>query len=110
MLKNKAQSLTEYSICLATVLLLLVTINVYIKRGLQGRYKDVTDYATTAISAKKQYEPYYQSEVSTVKPDVGIQMSFGKGGAGRVEKNIIKDSVTRDGTRVELTNPYADTN
>jgi len=67
MLKNKAQSLTEYSICLAVVLIALITMNFYVKRGLQGRYRDLTDYTTAKALASKQYEPYYTDSEYTNK-------------------------------------------
>lgn len=59
MARNKAQNLTEYAICLSLVLIALITMNIYLKRGLQGRYLDVTDYATREAGAQEQYEPYY---------------------------------------------------
>ncbi len=44
MFRKRAQSLTEYSICLAIILIALITMNVYVKRGLQGRYYDTAKY------------------------------------------------------------------
>lgn len=67
MLKKKAQSLTEYSVCLAVVLVALITMNLYVKRGLQGRYKDLVDYTVDKVSDIRQYEPYYvDSEHTTI--------------------------------------------
>jgi len=80
MLKNKAQSLSEYSICLVVILVALITINVYVKRGLQGRYHDLTDYPTKKVGERisesqvlgpayvmpKQYEPDYINSATTV--------------------------------------------
>ncbi len=60
MLKNRAQSLSEYSICLAVILVALITINFYVKRGLQGRYKDLVDKTTVTALAQGQYEPDYK--------------------------------------------------
>lgn len=65
MLKNKAQSLTEYTVCLVAILIALITINLYVKRGLQGRYKDVVDKTTVAALASGQYEPYYDDSSYT---------------------------------------------
>lgn len=46
--KNIAQSAVEYSLVIAVVVSALVTINVYVKRGLQGRIADASDdFATT---------------------------------------------------------------
>jgi len=52
MLRNKAQSLTEYSICLAVVILAVVTMQVYVKRGLQARHKDAADYAWAKVKER----------------------------------------------------------
>lgn len=80
MLKNEAQSLTEYSICLAIVLIALITMNFYVKRGLQGRYKDLTDYTTAKALALRQYEPdYKESEYTNVmgRKIIGTTISVG---------------------------------
>ncbi len=43
-MNKKASSLLEYSIILGVVSLVLITMNLYIKRGVQGKVKDMTDY------------------------------------------------------------------
>jgi len=48
--REKAQSVTEYSIFVAIVLLAIITMNVYVKRGLQGRYADVVDVTTNNLN------------------------------------------------------------
>lgn len=73
MKRFKAQSLSEYTIFLAIALIAIVAMNVYVKRGLQGRYADVTDSAIRAVSAEagravgSQYEPYYVNSQTTVE-------------------------------------------
>ncbi len=57
--KSKAQGLTEYSICLVIVIMTLMGMQLYVKRGLQGRLKSMVDEVTTNIAAPRQYEPYY---------------------------------------------------
>lgn len=50
--KNIAQSAVEYSLIIAVVVSALVTINVYVKRGLQGRMADAgDDFANTVRDA-----------------------------------------------------------
>lgn len=41
--KQKAQTLSEYAIIIGVVAILLMTMQVYVKRGLQARVKDMTD-------------------------------------------------------------------
>jgi hypothetical protein len=40
---RKAQSLTEIALILATIGLVFVGMEIYVRRGLQGRVKDLTD-------------------------------------------------------------------
>lgn len=58
--------MAEYSVCLALVLAALLGMQIYVKRGLQGRYKEVVDHAAKQAAnaaqfttSPKQYEPYY---------------------------------------------------
>lgn len=56
--KKKAQSSLEYAILIIIVLGALLTIQVYIKRGVQGRLKSATDdigdqYSTMSMNYKK---------------------------------------------------------
>lgn len=66
MSNHKGQHLTEYALILSLVLAVLVTMQTYTKRGLQGRYRDAVDGAVLALQEAKgdfslplQYEPYY---------------------------------------------------
>lgn len=108
MLKKKAQSLSEYSICLAVVLVTLITINVYVKRGLQGRYRDVTDATISAVSAKagktvgRQYEPYYVTAETTINMPRHIGTTMDRGG---VTKNLLATLTTVKGHNIEGANP-----
>lgn len=106
---SKAQSVSEYSICVAIIILAIAVMQVYVKRGLQGRYADVVDFATTKAQAHNQYEPYYQKEDLGFTQDVNIAAGVGKDGPGTINKVINNDSLRRAGTIEELTNYNADT-
>jgi Flp pilus assembly pilin Flp len=59
-LNKKAQSTAEYALVIALVIAAVVAMQVYVRRGLQGRMKDTTDYLATqtnALGDLKQYEP-----------------------------------------------------
>jgi len=67
-LNKKAQSTAEYVIVLGLIIAALVAMQTYIKRGLQGRIRDVVDFtdqggqmvATDTVQfSGEQYEPYY---------------------------------------------------
>ncbi len=55
-----AQTIAEYSLLVAAVVMAATAMTVYAKRGLQGRYKDSVDQAQKAAGAK-QYEPTFTS-------------------------------------------------
>lgn len=63
---RKAQSIAEYALLLAVVVSALITMQVYVKRGLQGRLRDASDFVVNAMneglgsSYLNQYEPAYR--------------------------------------------------
>lgn len=60
--RPRGQGIAELSICLAVILAACLGMQTYIKRGLQGRYKDTVDNMTEQVpGAMPQYEPYYQN-------------------------------------------------
>jgi uncharacterized protein (UPF0333 family) len=74
MFNRKGQNIAEYSILIALVIAAAVAMQVYVKRGIQGRVADAVDHAPAAnlgdagtISfATKQYEPYYQDNLANI--------------------------------------------
>jgi Flp pilus assembly pilin Flp len=59
---HKGQNTAEYAIVIALIIGAVIAMQTYVKRGLQGRMKDATDYTATQtsdIGSTKQYEPYY---------------------------------------------------
>ncbi|MFA5356894.1 MAG: hypothetical protein WC301_05790 [Candidatus Omnitrophota bacterium] len=86
-MKNKAQSVSEYSIFLSIILVALVVMNIYVKRGLQGRYKDMVDMATASSSAQGQYEPYYADSENII--DISRQASMDVGSQSLPEEGKV---------------------
>ncbi len=82
-LKNhRGQNTAEYAIVIALIIGAVIAMQIYVKRGLQGRMKDATDYVATETSelgATKQYEPYYseQSMTSAQKSTTDIEAQEG---------------------------------
>jgi hypothetical protein len=74
MLNRKGQNIAEYSILIALVVAAAVAMQVYVRRGLQGRVADAVDHAPaanlgdagTVDFATKQYEPYYSKSAADV--------------------------------------------
>ncbi len=66
---KKAQTTAEYAILIGLVIGALVAMQTYVRRGLQGRIKDVVDHVGTGGDvggvefqfSGRQYEPYYLS-------------------------------------------------
>lgn len=104
----KGQSLAEYTICVAGIILAVLVMQVYVKRGLQGRYIDVAEHVAKQISdsGMTQYEPYYRNEVSTEQKDTGIHEVIRE--RGWVGRTINQDRTTREGTSIEQINCYDD--
>lgn len=74
MINRPGQSLGELAILLALIAAVVIGMQTYFKRGLQARYKSIVDASADAfthagedgaITALRQYEPYYSSSVST---------------------------------------------
>ena len=97
--KNKAQSLGEMAVLLALTVAVIVGMQVYIKRGLQARYKAIVDasgdaFSYTGTAGKRQYEPYYNSSVFTATANSDINYSQA---AGAITADITGDTTERKG-------------
>jgi len=78
--KNIAQSAVEYSLVIAIVVSALVTINIYVKRGLQGRMRDasddfaftVRDMAWPSESGAAVFQKQFETDMVTKKVTTNI--------------------------------------
>ena len=77
-LGKRGQTTAEYAILIALVVAAAMAMQIYVKRGLQGRVKDVVDHTGTGGEvgtegdmlsfSGRQYEPYYlESTASTTQ-------------------------------------------
>lgn len=102
------QSTAEYALLFGVAITAIVAMQVYVKRGMNARFKDATDSATDAVWAKlgnggappkeaTQYEPYYTSSSYAVdqKADRVDHMETG----GIVKKTGIDESTKRTGSQ-----------
>lgn len=96
MLNRKGQNIAEYSILIALVIAAAVAMQVYVRRGIQGRVADAVDHApdTEAIAGSpitfstKQYEPYYVDSYGNVATDRTYNEELGaRGETGRTSIN-----------------------
>jgi hypothetical protein len=96
---KKAQSVAEYVIVLGLVVGAVVAMQTYVKRGLQGRIKDVvdkTDDAGTGVFQTAQYEPYYMETNFDVNRGSNESETMNTG--GDINRTTASDSSQRTGT------------
>lgn len=108
---HKAQHLSEYALIFSLVLAALIAMQTYVKRGLQGRYKDASDTIVLSLKAQTgkdalllQYEPYYTESEMTTETDMSKVETANLGGSKKTE---IDYTATRQGEQKIL--PAADT-
>ena len=79
--RHKGQHLAEYALILSLVFAAFIVMQTYVRRGLQGRYRDATDKVVSALkeatgdsSLPLQYEPYYtDSEITTTAEEDKVE-------------------------------------
>jgi len=115
---NNAQSLAEYAVLVALVVVALTGINVYLKRGLQARYKTLVDGATTFTKVDpaapggviavgvKQYEPYYAQSGQTTDRQQATTYTYQPKGA--LQRVINSTVAVTDATETTGLNTGAD--
>lgn len=104
---RRGQSTAEYAILFAVVLGAIVAMQVYVKRGSQGRIKMVTDTAVghvlgrfgnaTPAAKDLQYEPYYASSDFKTERDESHRMKMETGGVAK--RIIVRDETNRTGSQ-----------
>ncbi len=102
-MNKRGQSILEYAVLISIVLAAAIGMQTYVKRGLQGRYKAVTDNLVTGaggnnevaqLAGPRQYEPYYaESSFRTTTTQESTE-AYGQGGV--VTRDIVNDRRTRD--------------
>lgn len=109
MLKRKGQNIAEYSILIALIIAAAVAMQVYVKRGMQGRIADAVDYNPTVSPdtytsynwATKQYEPYYLNSSGVVASDRTANENLGARGLTNrqgINEQTIRESGAYDKT------------
>lgn len=95
--RMKGQSTVEYAIILGVVVAGLIAMQTFVKRGLQARYHDGTNFLanqTDTIGNSTQYEPYYQdSSYTTTQNKAGSDKVDARGSTNRTGVN---ENRTRD--------------
>ena len=79
---RKGQSTGEYALIFAIVLGAIVAMQTYVKKELQGRVKDGSDYMTREtrlLGDTSQYDPYYFSSDYTTTRASNVAQSYSQG-------------------------------
>ncbi len=115
MLNRKGQNIAEYSILVALVIAAAVAMQVYVKRGIQGRMADAVDHApdTEEVAGEvikfktKQYEPYYLDSSETVGTTSSRTETLGA--RGQTTRSGISDVTTKEAASYEEEKWISDT-
>lgn len=128
---RRAQGTAEYVIVLGLVIGAVIAMQTYLKRGLQSRVKEATDYTynpgiagnasefpssvnMSIFNGSVQYEPYYlRSDFASTRQGETTTDLFSEGegeGAGAYNKTTVLDTTSRTGNQtLELVNPSGET-
>jgi Flp pilus assembly pilin Flp len=89
--KKRGQSTLEYAILIVIIIAALLSIQVYIKRGVQGRFKSATD------DIGDQFSPGITTENNTVTTTSSTTETFsGQSGSNQVNSENVITSMNRD--------------
>ncbi|MEK6528870.1 MAG: hypothetical protein AABZ36_08330 [Nitrospirota bacterium] len=97
--KKSGQSIAEYAIVFGLVVAAAVAMQIYVKRGLQGKIKDAVDFTQntgTVNIGNAQYEPYYSSQSLTSSREAEEEARTQTGGG--IVRTTTKDITSRTGT------------
>ncbi|MBM3244957.1 MAG: class III signal peptide-containing protein [Candidatus Omnitrophica bacterium] len=106
-LGKRGQTTAEYAILIALVVAAAMAMQIYVKRGLQGRVKDVVDHTGTGGEvgtagdvlqfSGAQYEPYYTSSAGQSSNVAADRVNVAEGGV--ITRNIEDENVSRGARR-----------
>lgn len=91
-LGKRAQSTAEYAILIALVIGAALAMQIYVKRGMQGKVKTTVD----GKLGSKQYEPYYLSSSSDTDQLSMAKDTTEKGGKVSKRTDIESSTVERE--------------
>ncbi|MFC1646546.1 hypothetical protein ACFL2Y_05165 [Candidatus Omnitrophota bacterium] len=77
--KVRAQSITEYTVFITVVVLALLAMQTYFKRGIQGKIKDMVSYiGTESYSPNLTYANYYTNgiQISESSYEKGVSRAW----------------------------------
>jgi len=100
--RQKGQSTLEYAVLIVIIIAALLAMNVYVKRGLQGRLKSSAD------DIGDQFSPGTSNYTKCTNTDSSTRDTFGVTGIGQQRSALIADEVTNTATIGRLTGNIAE--
>lgn len=105
--KNKAQSTAEYAIVIALVVAAVIAMQVYVRRGIQARIKQATDFTQAGETADANFSFSFDNTGTNLQfePNYTVSGRSTTQDAQRSESLLEKGGVARDEayTRVNVT-------
>ena len=97
---RKGQSTAEYAIVIGLVIAAAIAMQVYVKRSIQGKMKDATDFNDPAATmlTTKQYEPLYSTTQNMISNRDATEVATTSTGGQVVRAITGADTSTRTGT------------
>jgi hypothetical protein len=101
---EKGQSTAEYAIVIGLVIAAAIAMQVYVKRSMQAKMKDASDYNDPAATmlTTKQYEPDYQVSENMLSIRESAEKSMTAQGGGVRREISGEDVSSRTGTTKTL--------
>jgi len=98
---QKAQMLVEYTIILTSIILILIAMNTFLKRGIQGMIKVATDQIGTQENAEQRFDEsgHMEAFYSTTRADTSKTVREFVGDTNYIYSDII---LTRKNTATNL--------
>lgn len=104
---RKGQSSAEYAVMVGLVVAAVVAMQLYARRGVQGKVKDVTDnFTKQGVGTTAQYEPYYATTNYTVAQSRASTDTTTKD--GKIARTGINDTTSRTGSSTTGTDTAQD--
>jgi len=95
----RGQSITEYTVFITVVVMALLAMQIYLKRGVQGKIKDMADYISPSL-----YNPNTTTSDYNITRSKIYNMTYARGEANTT---VILEQTNRTGyDRVEPTAIY----
>ncbi len=93
--RNKAQSTAEYAILIGVVIGVLIVMQTYVKRGIQGRFKDSTDDFVYRVENDKSMTGGDWAAVTDTTATMSGQWEYGRQQSQRTRDVLQDDSVEK---------------